>query len=297
MSRGNTENIPDNCEFVYADVVEAYRDGTKTLDFGKFDVIYDLAARVYGVKDLYKNPAILLCDNIETTVALLRAASQNGIKRYVYVSSSCIYDHPAARVPHEEDDIALCDTSYGMSKLVGEILCKYFIEQFGMDIRIARLFNVYGPRDSFQSAHVIPDFMRKAWYISDGKMERFPIIGDGTQTRDFTWAEDAADAIVAIGDKGIPGHAYNVGTGREISIRDLAGMICNLFSVNPVFSLEEAPVQDIRKRSASIAKIQRDTGWHPTVSLEDGLKIVRESLVPHFASHTQADLDSVGAVR
>lgn len=289
LSRGAFENLPVGCDLVTMDVRNVAESQLRGADR-----VYDFAARVFGVRTLYSEPADLLAYNLEITIALLKAAAAAGVRDYVYVSSSCIYDHPRARVPHREDDIGLCDTSYGLSKLVGEELCRYYAQQYGMRVRTARLFNVYGPRDSFVGAHVVPDFVRKAWRIAVGKAREFPIIGDGSQTRDFTWVDDAADAIVAVADKGVPGEAYNVGTGREITMYSLAMKICDLFGLHmaggehvanvgqPFFTFEEAPRQDIRRRSASIVKIQRDTGWKPQVDLEEGLRRVKDWLVPRL---------------
>lgn len=249
-------------------------------------VIYDFAARVYGVKDLYSNPGSLLADNVEMTIALLRAAAKARVKRYVYVSSSCVYDFRGAMVPHMEDDLGLCETSYGWGKLFGEALVRFYAHEYGMDVRIVRLFNVYGPRDSFQSPHVIPDFIRQAWLLQKRKADAFPMIGTGAQTRDFTWLGDAALAILAVADRGQPGEAYNVGTGREIEIKALAKMICAEFGLDPErvqFTSRPAPREDIQRRSADISKIKA-LDWRPTVELEEGIKYVSAWLVPLLES-------------
>ena len=287
LSRGKVSNLPDKGDMRTMDVRYV-----AALDLRGADRVYDFAARVFGVRTLYSEPADLLAYNLEVTVALLKAAAAAGVRDYVYVSSSCIYDHPKARVPHREDDIGLCDTSYGLSKLVGEELCRYYAQQYDVRVRTVRLFNVYGPRDSFVGAHVIPDFIRKAWRVAKGETREFSIIGDGSQTRDFTWVDDAADAIVVVADKGSPGEAYNVGTGRELTMYALAMKVCDLFGLKmaggahvanagqPYFTFEEAPRQDIQRRSASVVKIARDTGWKPEVGLEEGLRRVKDWLVP-----------------
>jgi nucleoside-diphosphate-sugar epimerase len=252
------------------------------------DVLYDFAARVYGVKDLYGKPADLLADNLTITVRLLSAAAQAGIKQYIYISSSCTYDFPGAKVPHEESDTAICDTSYGFSKLAGEQLCKYFGQQYGIEVKALRLFNVYGPLDSFISAHVLPDFVRQALTLRKNATAiggpeavkdpvNFRIIGGGHQTRDFTWVEDAAAGIIAVAEQGKPGEAYNVGTGREISIKDVAQLVCQTVGLTMAEVVTTpAPKEDIQRRAASIAKITTDTSWRPTVDLEEGIaRLVR----------------------
>lgn len=285
FSRGSEANLPGQCV--------VWKCGVRELrppDLMGYDAIWDFAARVYGVRHLYDNPADLLVDNVETTIALLRSATMASIKSYVYISSSCVYDHPAVQVPHCEDDVGLCDTSYGWSKLFGEVLVRYHAEQYGLDTRIARLFNVYGPRDSLQSPHVIPDFILKALAIVRQETIEFPLIGTGSQTRDFTWVEDAADGIIAVAERGHPGEPYNVGTGREVSIFTLANLVCSLFGLTvapnqrtacglPYFVTMEAPEQDIQLRCADVEKIKQDTGWEAQVPLEDGLHRVKDWMV------------------
>lgn len=288
LSRGAESNLPDTCTFLCCDARDIKADLAE-----RYDIIYDFAARVYGVRDLYARPADLLAENVEVTISLLRAAVCGKIKRYVYISSSCVYDHLNARVPHREDDIGLCDTSYGLSKLFGEELCRYYARQHGLSVPIARLFNVYGPRDSFQSPHVIPDFMRKAWAVVRRGAREFPIIGDGNQTRDFTWVEDAAAGILAVGEHGTSGEAYNIGTGREISIKSLAWKICDLFSASvaepspaagaaAVFRYDPAPPEDIRRRAASTGKARDVLGWEAKTTLAEGLFRVRDWMLPRL---------------
>jgi nucleoside-diphosphate-sugar epimerase len=289
FSRGRLETLPDGILVWNADVRRLQPD---TLTGAGIDVVFDLAARVYGVRDLYAQPGRLLADNLEVTCHLVRCAVAAGIQRYVYVSSSCVYDHPAAKVPHHEDDVGLCNTSYGLSKLVGEELCRYAAQETGMAVRIARLFNVYGPRDSWQSAHVIPDFLRKAWRLATGQATDFPIIGDGAQSRDFTWAPDVARGILAIAEQGGNAVPYNLGTGQEITVRNLAHLICRLFGLDPsqvAFTHEPAPAEDIRRLAADITRAQQDLAWEPSVHLEEGLRHLKDAIVPELERNADAD--------
>lgn len=265
-SRGRMENIPVQANFVRTDASNA-------MELRGFERVYDFAARVYGVRDLYKDPADILAYNITVTNAVLKAAVE--VPAYVYVSSSCVYDFPDAKVPHIEDDTNICDTSYGFSKVAGEQLVRWYSKQYGFGARIARLFNVYGPGDSMLSPHVIPEFIRKA---EEAKTTgTFSILGDGQQTRDFTWLNDTVEGILTIATHGQDGQAYNVGTGREVSIGMLAGMVCRMVGVSPTFVHEPAPKEDIQRRCANIIKLT-ELGWWPTVTLEDGLRAL--TLVP-----------------
>jgi nucleoside-diphosphate-sugar epimerase len=180
-----------------------------------------------------------------------------------------VYDFPGAKVPHQEDDTNICDTSYGFSKVAGEQLVRWYAAQYGFTYKIARLFNVYGPGDSFKSPHVIPEFIKKAEEAK--RTGEFRILGDGSQTRDFTWMDDTVAGILAIANLGSNGEAYNIGTGKAVSIRMLAEMICREFGVTPEFISEPAPREDIQKRSADNTKLRR-LGWFPKMKLEDGIR-------------------------
>jgi len=292
FTRGNFDHLPDGILVWNADVQDL---APETLRGAGVDIIFDLAAQVYGVRDLYAKPGKLLKNNLEVTCHLIGCAVRAEITKYVFVSSSCIYDHAGVKVPHREDDIGLCNTSYGLSKLVGEELLRYVAQETGLPVRIARLFNVYGAHDSWNSTHVVPDFMRKAWRLATGRSTDFPIIGDGLQTRDFTFAPDVARGILAVAERGGPCVPYNLGTGREISMRNLARLIVPLFGLDPArvtFVHEEAPPEDIRRRSADPSRAFQDLDWEPTVELEQGLRHVKDAIVPELEAQAATEAEA-----
>ena len=264
-SRGDKSNVPQGVSFYEADA----RQG---LSLRGYDWVYDLAARVAGARDLYKDPATLLSDNIAITTGVLRSVAESKVPNYFFVSSSCVYDFPGAKVPHVEEDTNICDTSYGFSKVVGEQMTKWYARQYGFNARIARLFNVYGPGDSPKSPHVIPDFLKKAEEART--TGEFPIFGDGTQTRAFTWMDDVVDGLVKIAHFGEHLQPYNVGTAHQTSMRELAELVCEVAGVSPVrFTMEATPPpkEDIQKRSADNSKL-RALGWEPQTSLRQGIE-------------------------
>jgi len=246
-----------------------------------FDMVYDFAARVYGVRDLYKDPADLLAYNITLTTDVLKAVVAGKVPAYFYVSSSCVYDFPGAKVPHKEDDTNICDTSYGFSKLAGEQLTKWYARQYGFVAKIARLFNVYGPGDSMQSPHVIPEFIRKA---EEAKTTgKFAILGSGMQTRDFTYMDDVVEGLLTIAERGAHLEAYNIGTGREVTIMEVARKAIyyqtEMTSKDYLIVNEPVAFEDIQRRAADNAKL-RALGWEPKVSLEEGLLRLIDVEVP-----------------
>jgi len=240
-----------------------------------FDRVYDLAARVAGARDLYRDPATLLRDNLRITGSVLEAVARAGVPYYFFVSSSCVYDFPGAKVPHVEEDTGICDTSYGLSKQIGEEMTRWYSRQYGFQVRIARLFNVYGPGDSPLSPHVIPEFFRKAEQAKTTGV--FPIFGSGTQTRDFTWIGDVVEGLVTVAERGTHLQPYNIGGGSEYSIADLAKIVCEETGVSARFVTEDMPPppEDIQRRSADNSKL-RALGWAPEVGLRQGIRRMTE---------------------
>jgi UDP-glucose 4-epimerase len=166
-------------------------------------------------------------------------------------------------------------SAYGFSKLIGEWYCRAFHEQFGTSFAIARPFNAYGPGElpEFEPglAHVIPDLIKK---ILDGPRP-IKIFGDGRQTRSFTYVDDVASAIVAIGlDRRGEGEDFNIGTGLETSVNELLRLlwrICGEAGEPPV-AHEPALSVDVQRRVPDVTKIGARLGWGARVPLEEGLE-------------------------
>lgn len=262
FSRGSRKNLVDEASYATADAKEP-------IDLKGFDIVYDFAARVAGVRDLYRDPATLLADNLAITSGIMRSVVESGVKNYFYVSSSCVYDFPGAKVPHVEEDTNICDTSYGFSKVVGEQLVRWYSRQYGFNYKLVRLFNVYGPGDSPMSPHVIPEFIRKA--NESRTSGTFSILGTGEQTRDFTWMDDVVSGILTVSEKGEHGQPYNIGTNQQTSINTLAKMVCDQMGVSPEFIHEpSAAKEDIQFRAADNTRL-RSLGWVPKTTLAQGL--------------------------
>lgn len=280
-AKGNLEELGDAIKFVEWDL------DMEAPNFFKADLVFDLAAVVFGVRHLYEEGADILTTNLRITQNVLEAAVSFYVKRLIYVSSSCVYDFEGVSVPHVESDVRFPESSYGQSKYIGEVLCHAYAEQHGIDIRMARLFNVYGPGDSGNSPHVIPDFMRKAHAIKVAKDAGqapgpFVMIGDGEQTRSFCYVDDIVDGLLSLGGtpQGGP-HVYNIGTEDAVCMNVLASKIMKMYGIAkwPTQGVT-APSMDVRERSADITLAKTFLEWEPKVDLETGLARTREWLQP-----------------
>ncbi len=227
------------------------------------DAIVHLAAIVSAVEAMEK-PLDTFKTNVEGTLNVAEVARRENAK-VVYASSVAVYGEPK-ELPVSEDHPAHPTNVYGSTKLAGESLLLGYSGSYGLSVASLRFFNVYGPHmKPGPYAGVIYKFLER---IREGKPLR--IEGDGKQTRDFVYVGDVARAVVLALERDAAG-VYNVGTGREISILELASMLFDLTGRDT--GLEFAPPRpgDIRRSRADITKM-RELGWEPAFTLEEGLR-------------------------
>jgi nucleoside-diphosphate-sugar epimerase len=263
----------ERVEYLEGDVADP---DTSVRAFKGVDTCYHLAAKIGGIGYFHRYPADILDENNLMLSQVFRRATESGTK-VVYVSSSMVFER-AGEWPTPENAIDRYPppfSAYGFSKLVGEWYCRAFHEQHGTRFAIARPFNAYGPGEYPEAepglAHVIPDLIRKVL----GGDQPIEILGDGTQTRSFTFVDDVADAIVTIGTHP-HGEAddFNIGTGQETSIRELLDLLWEITGHDgspAVVSTAPLPV-DVRRRVPDLSKIRQKLGWQARTSLRDGLR-------------------------
>lgn len=231
------------------------------------DIVFHLAC--LGVRHSIHSPTENHEVNASATLGLLNTARSNGAKRFVYVSSSEVYG-TARTAPITEGHPTLPLTVYGASKLAGEAYTRAFWETYRYPTTVLRPFNAYGPRCHHEgdSGEVIPKFMLRCMA---GKP--MVIFGDGTQTRDFTFVSDTAAAILAAGlsDTSV-GQTLNLGSGKEIQIRELANIIAHVLGrpVADTTHVEPRP-GDVLRLLADSSRAKKILQFEPTVPLRDGL--------------------------
>jgi nucleoside-diphosphate-sugar epimerase len=246
--------------------LEFVEDDLASADLGSLldgiDGVFHLAAQP-GVRGSWGNDfEIYLRDNLLTTQMVFRAAAARGI-RVVYASSSSVYGD-AERYPTAED-VAPCPISpYGITKLGCEHLARSYARAMGLDAVGLRYFTVFGPRQRPDMA-----FARLARAAMCG--DTFAVLGDGTQTRDFTYVADAVAATIAAMDHGRSGVNYNVGGGAETTVNEAIALVVELHG-NPIdVRYGDRAAGDVRRTASDTARIRRDTGWVPTTSVCEGL--------------------------
>ena len=241
------------------------------------DVVFHLAAAV-GVRLVMEQPVRTIETNIKTTETVLALAAERG-SRVLLASTSEVYGKLDGHKFSESDDVVLGPTSrsrwcYAASKIIEEFLGIAYARERDIPVTIMRLFNTIGPRQTGQYGMVVPRFVRQAL-----RGEPLTVYGDGTQRRSFTWVGDVVDAMITlVQHPGAVGEVFNVGHTKEIEIRELAGLVKRLTrSDSGITYLEfeaayESGFEDMERRLPDLSKIQRLTGYRPTLDLSEMLE-------------------------
>jgi UDP-glucose 4-epimerase len=225
--------------------------------------VFHLAAQAGVRKSWGRDFATYTVNNIEATQLLLEALVGHPIERVVYASSSSVYGDQAP-IPMREDALPQPVSPYGVTKLSAEQLCHLYFANHGVPTVSLRYFTVYGPRQR-------PDmgfhrFLRAA--ILD---QPITVYGDGEQTRDFTFVEDAVAATIAAATRGVPGRVYNIGGGSRVSVNEVLEMVARVSGKRLQLTADPIQKGDMRHTYADTSLARADLGYQPTVGLEQGL--------------------------
>lgn len=230
--------------------------------------IFHLAARADIVPSI-QEPEAYFRANVDGTFAVLEGARAHGARRVVYVASSSCYGIPAI-YPTPETAAADPRYPYALTKYLGEQLAMHWAEVYKLPCASVRFFNVYGPRARTSGTYGAVFGVFLAQLLSNKPLT---VVGDGEQTRDFTFVSDAVDALVTVANSGKAGEIYNVGSGKPVSVNKLISYLGSPATVN------------IPKRPgepdctwADITKIQRELGWNPKVDIVEGIKTMMENI-------------------
>ena len=240
--------------------------------------VVHLAAIVGGIANFHQLPFTLTQVNNALSGSVVQACVEAGVERYVYVSSSMVFER-ATEFPTTEAYLASCPaprSAYGFSKLSGEVYARAAHDQHGLRYTICRPFNAYGPgelpdRDEPGIAHAVPDLIAK---VLAGQRP-LQIFGDGTQTRTLTHVDDIADGIVtAMASAAGENEDFNISATEERSVAEIAQLIWEACGESPdEFALEHQPTfpVDVQRRWPSVEKAERQLGWRAQIDLRDGI--------------------------
>jgi nucleoside-diphosphate-sugar epimerase len=239
--------------------------------------VYALAADMGGMGFISSNHAQILTNNSLINLHTIEAAKINGVSRYLYTSSACIYpehlQESADVVPLKESDAypAMPQDAYGWEKLISERLCTHYREDHGLETRIVRFHNIFGERGTWDGGRekAPAALCRKIAIAKLTGIHEIEIWGDGEQTRSFCYIDDCVEGIYRLmrSDFHDP---LNLGQDRMVSINELADMIAEIAGVSVVRKHIDGP-QGVRGRNSDNTKLRNVLEWEPEISLEEGL--------------------------
>ena len=256
---------------------------------GGIDEVYNLAADMGGIGYITSYLAAISRNNILINAHMLEASRQNGVKRFLFSSSACVYNQSkqqdAAVISLREEDAHPADPEpgYGWEKLFAEELCRYYHKDYGFETRIVRFHNVYGPLGTYEGGKekAPAAICRKvALTEENGEIE---VWGDGKQTRSFMYVDDCVEGLIRIMASDHRG-PLNLGTDELVTINELVDMVASVGNKRVTKRHNPSGPQGVRGRNSNNARLREVLGWEPSIQLERGLAMTFEWIAAQVLS-------------
>lgn len=254
-------------------------DAKATEDFvsrSKPSLIVDAAAKVGGIGANNSYPVEFLGDNITIQGNLMRAAHKADVTNFVFLGSSCIYPRDCAQPIKEEylmtGPLEATNSAYAVAKIAGIEMVNSYRKEYGAKWISLMPTNLYGPRDNFDSAasHVLPAFIRRFVEAAESGAEKVMLWGSGAPLREFLHVDDLAQAVVLASKEYDSGLHLNVGTGEDLSIKNLAQKVANAAGFAGEIEWDSTKPDGTPRKVLDVSRIKA-LGWKPTITLEVGI--------------------------
>jgi nucleoside-diphosphate-sugar epimerase len=245
---------------------------------GGIHQVYNLAADMGGIGYITASHAGISHNNVLINAHMLEASRLNGIDRFLFSSSACVYNQGkqsnAKVTALREEDAYPADPEpgYGWEKLFTEELCRYYAQDYKFETRIVRFHNVYGPLGTYEGGKekAPAAISRKVALAANGG--EIEVWGDGEQTRSFMYIDDCVDGLVRLMASDY-GDALNLGTDELVTINQLVRMVSKIAGKSLTLRHDLSKPQGVRGRNSDNARLNRILGWEPSLSLESGLEV------------------------
>jgi GDP-L-fucose synthase len=254
------------------------------ISVAKPDVVIDAAARVGGILANNNYPYQFLMENLQIQNNLIDAALQGGIEKFIFLGSSCIYPRLAPQPLKEEclltSDLEPTNEWYAIAKITGVKACQAIRKQFGKDYVSLMPTNLYGTHDNFDlnTSHVLPAMMRKFHEAKENNNAPVTLWGSGTPLREFLFVDDMAQAVVFALENKLPEYLYNIGTGVDLTIKELAETIQKITGHQGEIIWDATKPDGTPRKLMDISKMH-ELGWKHQIDLEQGIQLTYDWFV------------------
>ena len=249
---------------------------TKFFQKEKPEVVVFAAAKVGGIKANNDQPVEFLLENLRVQNSVISAANENGTRKLLFLGSSCIYPRLAPQpIPESAlltGPLEPTNEAYAIAKIAGVKLCQAFSREYGANFISAMPTNLYGPNDNFglETSHVLAALLRKTHDAKKSRARQLAVWGTGTPRREFLHVDDCASACLFLLEKYDSPEIINVGCGEDISIRELAELICDVVGFDGELTWDKTKPDGTPRKLLDVSKL-RGLGWMPTIPLRDGI--------------------------
>jgi GDP-L-fucose synthase len=262
----------------------------------KPDEVIIAAARVGGIMANWQYPYEFIADNLAIELNVIESAFRSGVRRLIFLGSSCIYPREAPQPLQEEylltGPLEETNRAYAIAKIAGIELCRSLNREYGTDYLSLMPTNLYGPRDNFEltSSHVLPAMIRKFHEAKEAGDAPVTLWGSGSPRREFLHVDDVGEAVVFalenVAAADVPDGLLNVGCGEDLTIRELAGLVQRVVGHRGDVAWDDSKPDGTPRKLLDVSRLFA-LGWQPTVPLEAGVRSTYEWFIAH---HAQARL-------
>jgi GDP-L-fucose synthase len=246
------------------------------------------AAKVGGIKANNDSPVEFLLDNLRIQNNVIAAAHENGVRKLLFLGSSCIYPKDAPQpIPESallSGPLEPTNEAYAIAKIAGVKLCQAYAREYGANFISAMPTNVYGPNDNFdlETSHVLAALLRKAHDAKTTGSRELVVWGTGKPRREFLHVDDLASACVFLLEKYDSPEIINLGCGEDVSVRELAELICDVVGFSGELAWDATKPDGTPRKLLDVAKL-RGLGWRATIPLRDGIARTYDWFLKNYA--------------
>ena len=260
------------------------RDRDAVLQFLKTtqpEVFVMAAAKVGGIQANYQRPVEFLSENLEIQNSVIAASFEAGVKKFLFLGSSCIYPRLAPQ-PISEDalltgPLEATNEPYAVAKIAGIKLCQAYAREYGANFVSVMPTNIYGQNDNFdlENSHVLAALLRKAHEAKESGKPSMVVWGTGTPRREFLHSEDLADAVAFLIEHYDSPEIINVGCGQDVTIRELAELVCDVVGFTGRLEFDSTKPDGTPRKLLDVSKLA-NLGWQAKIPLRKGLESTYE---------------------